>query len=63
MKVAVDSSLCIGSGTCVATAPHVFGQDEELFVRVLDESPPDRELEAVLLAVKSCPAAVIRALP
>ena len=61
MKVTVDTSLCIGSGTCALTAPAVFGQDEEqAVVVVLDGSPPESQREAVELAVKSCPAAVIR---
>ena len=63
MKVTVDTSLCIGSGTCAMTAPAVFGQDEEqAVVVVLDPAPPESERESVELAVKSCPAAVIRML-
>lgn len=61
MKVTVDTGLCIGSGTCAMTAPAVFGQDEErAVVVVLDHAPPETERAAVELAVKSCPAAVIR---
>jgi ferredoxin len=61
MKISVDTSLCIGSGTCSLTAPAVFGQDEErAVVVILDGSPPEAQREAVELAVKSCPAAVIR---
>jgi ferredoxin len=63
MKVAVDTSLCIGSGTCALTAPAVFDQDpDEAVVVILDGEPPEREREAVELAVKSCPAAVIQLL-
>jgi ferredoxin len=61
MKVSVDTTLCIGSGTCALTAPAVFGQDDEqAVVVVLDHSPPESEREALELAVKSCPSAVIR---
>jgi ferredoxin len=64
MKVAVDTSMCIGSGTCALTAPAVFDQDEsEAVVVLIDSSPPEGEREAVLLAVQRCPAAVIRVLP
>jgi ferredoxin len=60
MKVAVDTSMCIGSGMCAMTAPAVFDQDEEEAVVVLlDDSPPEVQREAVLLAVQRCPAAVI----
>jgi ferredoxin len=63
MKVAVDTSMCIGSGMCAMTAPAVFDQDEEEAVVVLlDESPPESQREAVLLAVQRCPSAVIQAL-
>ncbi|GIM93966.1 ferredoxin [Paractinoplanes toevensis] len=63
MKIAVDTSLCIGSGTCALTAPGVFDQDpDEAVVVVLDGSPPESERDAVELAVKSCPAAVIQLL-
>jgi ferredoxin len=61
MKVAVDTSLCIGSGTCALTAPAVFDQNpDEAVVIVLDNAPPEAERDAVELAVASCPAAVIR---
>ncbi|MEU4237176.1 ferredoxin [Actinoplanes sp. NPDC026619] len=61
MKITVDTSLCIGSGTCALTAPGVFDQDpEQPVVVVLDDAPPEAQREAVELAVNSCPAAVIR---
>jgi ferredoxin len=60
MKVAVDTHLCIGSGTCALTAPAVFDQDpEEAVVVVLDPEPPPEQHEAVRSAVLHCPAAVI----
>jgi ferredoxin len=63
MKVVVDTSLCIGSGTCALTAPAVFDQDpDEAVVVVLDGAPPEQERAAVELAVLSCPAAVIQLL-
>lgn len=63
MKIAVDTSLCIGSGTCALTAPAVFGHDEErAVVIVLDGAPPESQRAAVELAVSSCPSAVIRLL-
>ena len=60
MKVTVDTHLCIGSGMCALTAPHVFDQDPaEAVVVLIDDTPPPEEHEAVLLAVQRCPAAVI----
>ncbi|MET0417210.1 MAG: ferredoxin [Actinoplanes sp.] len=64
LKVVVDSSLCIGSGNCTVTAPTVFDQDEDRAVVVLlDDSPPETQRAAVMLAVEQCPSAVIRILP
>jgi ferredoxin len=61
MKVTVDTSMCIGSGTCALTAPAVFDQDlAEAVVVLLDPEPPPQEHEAVLSAVRHCPAAVIQ---
>ncbi|RZU48501.1 ferredoxin [Krasilnikovia cinnamomea] len=60
MKVAVDTSLCIGSGMCALTAPAVFDQDPDEAVVVLrDPAPPAEQHEAVRQAVLRCPAAVI----
>ncbi|WP_412735668.1 ferredoxin [Krasilnikovia sp. MM14-A1259] len=62
MKVAVDTSLCIGSGMCALTAPAVFDQDpDEAVVVLLDPAPPPAQHAAVRLAVQRCPAAVITA--
>jgi ferredoxin len=62
MKVSVDTSLCIGSGTCALTAPAVFDHDaDQGLVVLLDPEPPPGEHEAVLAAVRHCPAAVIQA--
>jgi ferredoxin len=61
MKVSVERDSCIGAGMCALTAPAVFDQDqEEAIVILLNETPPESELEAVRQAVDRCPAAVIR---
>jgi ferredoxin len=62
MKVAVDTSLCLGSGMCALTTPAVFDLDEDQAIVVLrDPEPPPAEYEAVLAAAQRCPAAVIQA--
>jgi ferredoxin len=63
MKVTVDTSVCIGSGTCAMIAPAVFDQDrDEAVVLLRDPTPPPSEYEAVRSAVQRCPAAVIQAI-
>jgi ferredoxin len=63
MKVTVDTSLCIGSGTCALIAPAVFAQDpDQAVVDLRDPEPPPEQHEAVRTAVERCPAAVIQAL-
>ncbi|MFH8407498.1 ferredoxin [Streptomyces sp. NPDC018019] len=59
MKIAIDTSVCIGSGQCVLTAPGVFTQDDEGFSALL----PGREDGAgdplVREAARACPVQAI----
>jgi ferredoxin len=60
MRVRVDEDRCIGSGVCALAAPAVFDQrDDDGVVRLLVESPPPDEYEAVREAEIRCPALVI----
>jgi ferredoxin len=61
VNVVVDEEKCVGSGQCAMTAPNVFDQrDSDGTVVLLDEAPPESELENVHEAVILCPAAAIR---
>jgi ferredoxin len=55
MKVVVDRDLCEGHARCVEVAPAVFdiGDDDEM--RILDESPAEKQRQAVEAAVANCP--------
>jgi ferredoxin len=56
-EVYVNKAECVGSGSCVAVAPHVFRLDAEGFAEVYaDSSPDDAEVE---LAVEQCPVEAI----
>ncbi|WP_030020443.1 ferredoxin [Streptomyces monomycini] len=59
MKIDIDTSVCIGSGQCVLTAPGVFTQDDEGFSALL----PGREDGAgdplVREAARACPVQAI----
>ena len=59
MRVIVDQDVCIGAGNCVRTAPDVFDQGEEGFVELLDDNPPSRLDQDLLLARRLCPARAI----
>ncbi|WP_405060261.1 ferredoxin [Kribbella sp. NBC_01505] len=61
MNVIVDGDKCVGSGQCAMTAPNVFDQsDSDGLVVLLDEAPPEAEMEIASEAVVLCPAAAIR---
>jgi len=57
MKVVADVDLCQGHQNCQAEAATVFGFDDATgTVVVLDEHPDESLRDAVLKAVKYCPA-------
>jgi ferredoxin len=62
MNVTVNPTTCIASGNCSRTAPEVFANLEENdgFVSVLDENPPESEWAAVREAEALCPSATIQ---
>ncbi|MFJ9521175.1 ferredoxin [Kitasatospora sp. NPDC101801] len=60
MPLSVHRERCIGSGTCVYTAPDVFAQDEQdgLVTLLTDGTDPADE-RSVRSAVERCPVAAI----
>jgi len=57
IEVAIDRSLCVGSGPCFALAPGAFALDDMMKATVLD---PDAEPEATLVdAARECPTQAI----
>lgn len=62
MKVTVNPTTCIASGNCSRTAPRVFANrdEDDGFVSLLDEHPPESEWAAVREAESLCPSATIR---
>jgi ferredoxin len=59
MRVHVDRVKCLAAGVCSLKASHVFDQDDEGVVTLLDENPA-AGLDAVVEAAGSCPAEAIR---
>ncbi|MDP3950625.1 ferredoxin [Microbacterium sp.] len=62
MKVTVNPTTCIASGNCSRTAPRVFANrdEDDGFVSLLDEHPPESEWAAARDAESLCPSATIR---
>jgi ferredoxin len=57
MRAVADADLCQAHQMCQAEAPDVFGFDEDADkVVVLIEHPAESQRDAVLSAVRYCPA-------
>jgi ferredoxin len=54
-RIEVDRDRCVGSGTCEALAPAVFGVDDDGVLAVLRDEPGEEELPDVRDAVTACP--------
>ena len=60
MKVAVDSSMCVGHAQCSAICPSVFSNDELGYAVVAgDGTVPPGDEGAAEEAVESCPEQAI----
>ncbi len=64
MRVTVNPRSCVASGNCSLTAPSVFANrdEDDGFVSVIDEHPPESEWAAVREAEELCPSATIHVL-
>lgn len=64
MKVTVNPTTCIASANCSRIAPKVFANldENEGFVSVIDENPPESEWAAAREAEALCPSATIHLL-
>jgi ferredoxin len=62
MRVTINPTTCIASGNCGRTAPRVFANrdEDDGFVSVLDEDPPEAEWASVREAENLCPSATIQ---
>ncbi|GAA1867257.1 ferredoxin [Myceligenerans crystallogenes] len=61
MKPTINPDTCIASANCSRTAPRVFANLEENdgFVSIIDENPPESEWPAVRAAEEQCPSGTI----
>ncbi|RSO30987.1 ferredoxin [Streptomyces sp. WAC 06725] len=59
MKIDIDTSVCIGSGQCVLTAPGVFTQDDDGFSTLLPGREDGTGDPLVREAARACPVQAI----
>ena len=59
MRVKADFDLCKGHANCMGEAPDVFQVDDNGYLTILQEEPPEALREAVELAVKYCPTGAL----
>ena len=59
MRIIVDFDLCQGHANCMGEAPEVFQVDDQGFLEILQEEPPEELREAVELAVQYCPTSAL----
>lgn len=62
MRVTINPATCIASGNCSRTAPRVFANldEDDGFVSLIDEDPPEADWASVREAAELCPSATIR---
>jgi ferredoxin len=58
-EVSVDGDLCIGSGTCVVTAPEAFVFDADGIATVVAAAAAELSDEALLDIARNCPSGAI----
>ena len=56
MQIVVDRELCDGHGMCEAMAHEYFELDDDEFLTILNENPPESDRDKVHAAVQACPA-------
>ena len=60
MKIEADRDVCIGAGMCVMNAEHVFDQDDDGIVVVLEAEVPAEQADAAVRAVANYPSGALR---
>ena len=58
LNISVDHAVCVGNGTCLTIAPHVFAHNDYRQSEVID--PAGDPETAILRAANNCPVSAIR---
>ncbi len=59
LRITANTSVCIGAGQCVTTAPDLFDQEERGTVIVLEDEVPEDQRALVREASYLCPSRAI----
>jgi ferredoxin len=59
LKVVVDFDLCEANARCMEVCPEVFKVDDDDFLHVLDENPPEALRAKLKEAERVCPRQAI----
>ncbi|MEM7435696.1 MAG: ferredoxin [Myxococcota bacterium] len=59
MEIRVDFDLCQGHAVCMGEAPEVFQVDDNGYLTILQDHPPEEVHDKVELAAKYCPTGAI----
>ena len=59
MEIKVDFDLCQGHAVCMGEVPEVFEVNDNGFLTILQDHPPEGLREKVELAVNYCPTGAI----
>jgi len=60
MKIVVDFDLCEANAVCMKVAPEVFEVDENDFLIIKQENPPESLRAKVEESVRRCPRQAIK---
>jgi ferredoxin len=60
MKVVVDFDLCEANAVCMKVCPEVFEVDENDYLNIKDETPPESLRAKLEEAVRRCPRQAIK---
>jgi ferredoxin len=60
MKIVVDFDLCEANAVCMKVAPEVFEVDENDYLIIKQENPPESLRAKVEEAVRRCPRQAIK---
>jgi ferredoxin len=59
MRVVVDYDKCQGNAQCMSLLPEVFDVDDDGYLTLLDEAPPEQMRDRLELACEECPTQAI----
>ncbi|MEU7864383.1 ferredoxin [Nonomuraea sp. NPDC049141] len=60
MRIAADTTRCIGAGMCAFTSPEIFDQNEQDgTVVLLRPEPSDAQADTVRRAIRNCPSGAL----